>query len=201
MTLTAERGAALQRAQRLEVASLAYNLIETFVGLAAGIAAASTALIAFGLDSVMESLSAGVLLWRLRSEATLRRTGEEAESRALRPVALAFLALAAYIGVTAVMDLVSRHQPEESSLGIALAAVSLVVMPWLALAKTRVATQLGSRTMHADSTQTWLCAALSGFLLLGLTANALLGLWWADPVSALGIGLIAANEGRELLMD
>lgn len=201
MTLTAERGAALRRAQRLEVASLAYNLIETFVGLAAGIAAASTALIAFGLDSVMESLSAGVLLWRLRSEATLRRTGEEAESRALRPVALAFLALAAYIGVTAVVDLVSGHQPEESSVGIALAAVSLVVMPWLALAKTRVATELGSRTMHADSTQTWLCAALSGFLLLGLTANALLGWWWADPVSALGIGLIAANEGRELLMD
>ena len=198
MTLSAEREQRLEHARRLEVVSLGYNVVETVVGLAAGIAAASTALIAFGLDSVVESMSAAVLLWRLRSESQLRRTSEDAERRALRPVALAFVALAVYVGISAVVDLARGHHPEESAVGIALAAVSVVVMPWLAVAKRRAADGLQSRSLAADSTQTWLCALLSGFLLVGLAANALLGWWWADPVSALGIAAIAVNEGREL---
>lgn len=198
MTLSAERAHQLGRAERLEVASLGYNLLETGVGLAAGIAAGSTALIGFGLDSVVESTSAAILLWRLRTEASSRRTGEEAERRALRLVAIAFFALALYVGVSSIVDLIREHRPESSPVGIGLAAVSLVVMPWLARSKRRAAVELGSRSLEADAKQTWLCTYLSAFLLLGLGANAAFGWWWADPLSALAIAAIAANEGREL---
>lgn len=198
MTLSAERARQLGRAERLEVVSLGYNLVETVVGLAAGLAAASTALIGFGLDSVVESASAAILLWRLRAEVSSRRTSEDAERRALRLVAGAFFALAAYVGISSVLDLLRGHQPESSPVGIALACVSVVVMPWLAHAKGKAAVELGSRSLDADSKQTWLCTYLSAFLLVGLGANAALGWWWADPLSALAIAAIAANEGREL---
>jgi divalent metal cation (Fe/Co/Zn/Cd) transporter len=198
VTLSAERARLLGRAERLEVASLGYNLVEMVVGLSAGIAAGSTALIGFGLDSVVESASAAILLWRLRAEASTRRTGEDAERRALRLVAIAFFALAAYVGFSSIFDLVRGHEPESSPVGIALAAVSVVVMPLLARAKRRAAIELGSRSLEADSKQTLLCTYLSAFLLLGLGANAALGWWWADPLSALAIAVIAANEGREL---
>ena len=196
--MSAGRDHLLGRAERLEVASLGYNLVETGVGLAAGVAAGSTALIGFGLDSVVESASAAILLWRLRTERNERRTEEEAERHALRLVAFAFFALAAYVGGTSVIDLVSGHRPDPSPVGIALAAVSVVVMPWLARAKRRAAEGLGSRSLEADSKQTWLCTYLSGFLLIGLTANTVFGWWWADPLAALAIAVIAANEGREL---
>jgi divalent metal cation (Fe/Co/Zn/Cd) transporter len=197
--MSAERRGLLGDAERLEFASLGYNLFETVVALAAGIAAGSTALIGFGLDAVVESASAATLLWRLRSESSGRRTSEDAERRAVRMVAGAFLLLAVYIAISSVSDLVRGNEPESSMVGIALAAVSLVVMPWLALAKRKAALGLGSRSLEADSKQTWLCAGLSAFLLAGLGANALLGWWWADPLSALAIAAIAANEGRELL--
>jgi divalent metal cation (Fe/Co/Zn/Cd) transporter len=199
MTTAAGRAAGLRRAGRLEVASLSYNLVETVVGITAGLVAGSTALIGFGLDSVVESASAAILLWRVQAEVSGRRSTEEAERRAVKLVGLAFVALAVYVAASSVFDLVREHRPEESPVGIALACVSIVVMPWLARAKRRVAIELDSRSLEADSKQTWLCAYLSGFLLVGLTANAVFGWWWADPLSALAIAAIAANEGRELL--
>ncbi len=116
----------------------------------------------------------------------------------MRIVGAAFFALAAYVGVQAIFDLVTRSKPEASTLGIALAAVSIVVMPLLALRKRRMAKVLDSRSLEADSGQTWLCSYISMFLLVGLGANAAFGWWWADPVAALVIAALALREGREL---
>ena len=188
----------LRKGLLLEYFTVGWNILETVVGLAAGIVAGSVALIGFALDSVVEASSATILVWRLRSEQNGTRTAEEAERRAIRLVAIAFFALAAYVGGRALLDLISQSRPEESPAGIALAIVSLIVMPLLARAKGRVARQLDSRALQADSTQTTLCTYLSAFLLVGLLANASFGWWWADPLSAVGMALFAAKEGREL---
>jgi divalent metal cation (Fe/Co/Zn/Cd) transporter len=193
-----ERGRRLGRALRLEYFSLTWNFLETFVGMAAGIAAGSVALIGFALDSIVESSSAAVLIWRLRSEGSERWDVESIERRAVRLVAVAFWALAAYVGVKAIIDLVAQNKPDESTVGIALALVSLVVMPVLAARKRAAARELDSRAMHADSSQTSLCTYISAFLLVGLAANAMLGWWWADPVAGLAIAGFAAREGHEL---
>lgn len=192
------RAGDIRRALRLEWFSISYNVAEAVVGLAAGLAAGSIALIGFALDSVVESASAGVLLWRLKAEATGRRTAEDAERIAVRLVGGAFSALALYVGVHSVADLAARHRPDESVPGIVLAAASVVIMPVLARAKRRAARTLDSRSLRADSTQTQLCTFLSAFLLVGLVANAGLGWWWADPAAGLVIAGIAAREGREL---
>ena len=188
----------LARGLRLEYFSLAYNAFEAIVGLAAGIAAGSVALIGFGLDSVAEGASAAVLVWRLRAETSGRRTPEEAEHKAIRLVSIAFFVLAAYVGAGAVVELVRGTRPEPSAVGTGLAVLSLIVMPLLARRKSAVARALGSRSLEADSHQTILCTYLSGILLVGLLANALLGWWWADPLAALGIAVLAAIEGVEL---
>jgi len=192
------RGPILRRSLRLEYFSLIWNFLETFVGMAAGIAAGSVALVGFALDSVVESSSAAVLIWRLRNEGSANWDVESIERRAVRLVAVAFWALAVYVGAKAVVDLVGTNRPEESAIGIALAIVSIVVMPILAARKRSAARALDSRAMHADSSQTSLCTLISGFLLVGLGANALLGWWWADPVAGLGIAALAAKEGHEL---
>lgn len=188
----------LRAALRLEWFSLGWNALETVVGLAAGIAAGSVALVGFALDSVVEASSAAVLVWRLRSERSGRRTAEDAERRAVRLVAVAFVALAAYVGGRAAYDLALGSRPDESVPGIVLAVVSLVVMPPLAAAKRRAARGLGSVALEADSTQTSLCTFLSGFLLVGLVANSAFGWWWADPVAGLAIAAAAAREGVAL---
>ncbi|MDQ3981950.1 MAG: cation transporter [Actinomycetota bacterium] len=192
------RRGALRHALGLEVVSLSYNVLEAVVGVAAGIAAGSVALVGFGLDAVVESASAGILIWRLETERRGRRTAEEAERKAIRLVALAFAALAAYVGGRAVFDLVGTARPEESTIGIVLAAVSLVVMPVLARAKHAAARELDSRSLEGDSAQTMLCTYMSGALLFGLGANALRGWWWADPIAGLVIAGLAAREAREL---
>jgi divalent metal cation (Fe/Co/Zn/Cd) transporter len=194
----ARRAGLLRRALRLEYFSLAWNVLETVVGLVAGLAAGSVALVGFALDSVVESSSAGALVWRLRSEQHGGRTAEDVERRAVRIVAFAFFALAAYVGGRAVYDLVTGSRPEESVAGIVLALISLVVMPLLAARKRAMAKHLDSRALEADSNQTSLCTFISAFLLVGLGANALLGWWWADPVAGLAIAALAAREGREL---
>ena len=198
MSVAEQRSGYLAQGVRLEYFSLAYNLLESVVGLAAGVAAGSVALIGFGLDSVVESASATILLWRLRTESTGRRTSEEAERKAIRGVSLAFFALAAYVGVTAIVELIGGARPETSTLGTGIAILSLIVMPVLARRKKAVARSLDSRSMAADSHQTVLCTYLSGILLVGLLANALLGWWWADPVAAMGIAILAGIEGVEL---
>jgi divalent metal cation (Fe/Co/Zn/Cd) transporter len=192
------RARLLSRGVRLEYFTLSWNLLEAGVGLAAGVAAGSVALVGFALDSLVESYSAGVLLWRLRTERLGRRSAEDAERRAVRLVAVAFLALAAYVAVRSVLDLVASSRPHESIPGIVLAAVSLVVMPVLARRKRRTARELDSRALQADSMQTSICTYLSAFLLAGLGANAILGWWWADPAAGIAIAALAAREGREL---
>jgi len=192
------RSRSLRRGLLLEYFTLTWNLIEAVVGMAAGIIAGSVALVGFALDSLVESSSAGILIWRLRSEDRGGRAAEDVERKAVRLVGVAFFALAAYVGIRSLLDLLARSKPEESPVGIGLAIVSLIVMPLLAWRKNRVARELDSRALQADSTQTSICTYLSAFLLIGLVTNALFGWWWADPVAGLGIAAFAAREGREL---
>jgi divalent metal cation (Fe/Co/Zn/Cd) transporter len=182
----------------LEYVSLAYNVVESVVGIVAGTVAGSVALIGFGLDSVVESSSAAILVWRFRTEIRGRRSSEDAERRAVRLVAIAFFALATYIGGRAVLDLIAQSRPDDSPVGIALAVASLIVMPWLAARKRKLAVEIDSRSLKADSVQTILCTYMSAFLLVGLVANSLLGWWWADPIAGLAIAALAVREGIEL---
>jgi divalent metal cation (Fe/Co/Zn/Cd) transporter len=198
-TLATTRRKDLRRGLLLEYFTVGWNCLEAVVGLAAGLMAGSVALVGFALDSVVEASSGTILIWRLRSEGRGTRTAEEAERKAIRMVAVAFFALALYVGVRAAYDLATRSGPDESLPGIVLAVVSLVVMPLLAWRKRVVARHLDSRALQADSTQTTLCTYLSAFLLFGLVTNAALGWWWADPLAGLAIAGFAAKEGRELL--
>jgi divalent metal cation (Fe/Co/Zn/Cd) transporter len=196
--LAADRSASLHRGLRLEYFTMTWNAIEAAIGLVAGIAAGSVALVGFALDSIVEASSGGILLWRLRSEAHGGRPAEDVERRAIRLVAVAFFALAAYVGGRAAFDLFSQARPQESPVGIGLALASLIVMPILARRKNIVARELDSRALQADSTQTTLCTYLSAILLFGLVTNVMFGWWWADPIAGLGIAAFAAKEGREL---
>lgn len=181
-----------RRAVWLAWATVAWNTIEAVVAIAAGSAAGSIALISFGLDSTVEVASAGVIIWQFSGVEEKQR-----EQRALRLIGASFFALAAYVAVQAVADLANGSEPDTSAVGIALAALSLIVMPALALAKRRTGTQLTSATVTADSQQTLLCAYLSAVLLIGLLLNATVGWWWADPVAGLVIAALAAREGLE----
>jgi divalent metal cation (Fe/Co/Zn/Cd) transporter len=189
----------LRRALWLIAATLAYNLVEAGVAIWAGTEAGSIALLGFGLDSVIECAAAAVLLWRLAVE--LRGGDEErvetAERRSRRFVGLTFLALAVYVLVESVLTLVSGDHPSSSLAGIVLAAVSLAVMPLLALAKLRTAGRLGSRALQAEAKETLACAYLSLTLLIGLALNAGFGWWWADPVAALAMVPWLVREGVE----
>jgi divalent metal cation (Fe/Co/Zn/Cd) transporter len=188
---TGARAALTQRAFRLEYLTIGWNVLEAIVAVAAGIAASSIALIGFGLDSLIEVFAASVVVWHLRG------VSEGREQRALRLIAVSFFVLAAYVVVEVVRDLIVGAEAAESTVGIALAAVSLVVMPLLAIAKRRTAKRMGSATLLADSTETLLCSYLSAILLAGLLLNAAVGRWWADSLAALGIAFLAAREGIE----
>ena len=181
-----------RRAVLLAWFTVAWNVIEAVVALAAGAAANSSALLGFGLDSTIEVSSAAVVLWQFRAPLP-----EQRERFALRLIALSFFALAAWVSGSAVLDLVGRSAPEASTVGVVLAVVSLIVMPLLAVAKQRVGKEMGAATVVADSAQTWLCTSLSAVLLVGLGANALFGWWWADPVAGLVIAMVAVREGYE----
>jgi divalent metal cation (Fe/Co/Zn/Cd) transporter len=180
-----------RRARLLAVATVAWNVIEAAVAIAAGTAAGSIALVGFGLDSTVEVLSALVILWQFHGVAAAR------ERRALKLIALSFFALAAYVAVQAVWDLTRGSEPDSSPVGIGLAIASLIVMPILAAAKRQTGRAMASITVLADSNQTKLCAYLSAILLAGLVLNATVGWWWADPLAALGIAVLAAKEGHE----
>jgi divalent metal cation (Fe/Co/Zn/Cd) transporter len=187
--------ASLTRAgRRLEYLMLGRNLTEAAVAIGAGFLAGSIALIGFGADSLIESLSGGILLWRLYgSEADERR-----ERLALKLAGVSFLVLAGYVAVDASASLVSLERPNASVIGIVLSVVCLVVMPLLASAKRRVAGRLHSRALRADSRQTEFCAYLSAILLGGLLLNALFGWWWSDPVAAVVIVPFIAKEGIDV---
>jgi divalent metal cation (Fe/Co/Zn/Cd) transporter len=186
----------IRRGKQLEYATIGYNSLEGIIAIAAGLFAASVALVGFGFDSVIEVISGATLLWRLHADVDEERR-EVVEQRALRIVGWSFLLLAAYVTFDAGKALLRREAPDESVIGIAIASLSLVVMPLLVRAKRRVAKAIGSRALDADATQTALCTWLSAILLGGLLLNALAGWWWADPVAALVMVPIIVREGLE----
>jgi divalent metal cation (Fe/Co/Zn/Cd) transporter len=189
----ADRARLGRRAQWLAGASVAYNVLEAVVAVAAGLIAGSVALVGFGLDSVVEVSSGLIIVWQFR-----HRMPETRERQALRLMALAFFALAAYVTVESVRDLLfSAGKAAASPVGIGLAVASLVIMPFLSWAQRRTGRALGSATVVADSTQTLLCTYLSAVLLLGLVLNATLGWGWADPIAGLVIAAVALREGAE----
>jgi divalent metal cation (Fe/Co/Zn/Cd) transporter len=191
-----DRPELIRRGKLLEYTTVGYNSLEGVIAIGAGLIAGSVALIGFGFDSVIEVISGLTLLWRLYADVN-EAERERVEQRALRIVGWSFLLLAAYVLFDAGKSLIRREPPDESIVGIVLAAVSLVVMPLLVRAKRRVAKAIGSKALEADATQTALCTYLSAILLGGLLLNALLGWWWADPVAALIMLPIIVREGLE----
>jgi divalent metal cation (Fe/Co/Zn/Cd) transporter len=191
--IASDRKLVLTRRVRLLVAAtITYNVIEAIVAISAGTIASSTALIGFGLDSVIEVASATAVAWQFSG-----RDPEARERTALKVIAVSFFALAAYVTVESVRALFGAAPAEHSTVGIVLAAVSLVVMPGLSYAQRRAGRELGSASAVADSRQTLLCTYLSGVLLVGLLLNSLFGWYWADPLAALVIAAVAVKEGRE----
>ena len=179
------------RIRLLVAATITYNVVEAVVALSEGTRVSSSALIGFGLDSVIEVSSAAAVAWQFSA-----KDPEQREKAALRFIAFSFFALAAYVSVDAARSLLGLGEPRPSVIGIALATASLVVMPVLSLAQRRTGRELGSFSAVADSKQTLLCTYLSAALLAGLVLNAALGWSWADPVAALVIAAVAVREGR-----
>jgi divalent metal cation (Fe/Co/Zn/Cd) transporter len=198
VSATFDRSLLTRRGQRLEYFTIAWNSIEGAAALASGILAGSTALVGFGLDSVIEVISGGALLWRLNRDFDLGRR-EAAERIALRVVGLSFFALSVYIAYGSLHSLISRQAPEHSLPGIIVAIAALVIMPLLGRAKRSVARQLGSAALHADARQADFCLYLSAILLGGLVLNLWQGWWWADPLAALVMVPLIAREGIEAL--
>ncbi|ALG15082.1 cobalt transporter [Kibdelosporangium phytohabitans] len=191
--LDPQRRSVLTRRVRLLVAAtITYNVVEAIVAITAGSIASSTALIGFGLDSVIEVASATAVAWQLSGADP-----EQRERTALKVIAVSFFALAAYVTVESVRSLLGAEDADHSTVGIVLAAVSLLVMPFLSAAQRRAGRELGSASAVADAKQTSLCTYLSGVLLAGLLLNSLFGWSWADPLVALVIAAVAVQEGLE----
>jgi divalent metal cation (Fe/Co/Zn/Cd) transporter len=180
-----------RRIRLLVAATITYNVIEAVIALAEGTRVSSSALIGFGLDSVIEVSSAAAVAWQFSA-----KDPESREKAALRFIAFSFFALALYVVIDSVLSLIGRGEARPSPIGIGLAAASLVIMPVLSLAQRRAGRELGSSSAVADSQQTLLCTYLSAALLAGLLLNALFGWSWADPLAALVIAGIAVREGR-----
>ncbi|WP_053847377.1 cation transporter [Streptomyces sp. NRRL B-24085] len=189
------RDALTNRIRLLVAATITYNVIEAIVAITAGTLASSTALIGFGLDSVIEVSSATAVAWQFSARDHAVR--EAREKTTLRIIAISFFALAAYVTIDAVRALASSGEAERSIPGIVLAALSLAVMPFLSAAQRKAGRELGSASAVADSKQTVLCTYLSAVLLAGLLLNATLGWSWADPIAAFAIAAIALKEGRD----
>jgi divalent metal cation (Fe/Co/Zn/Cd) transporter len=181
-----------RRIRLLVAATITYNVIEAVVAITAGAAASSTALIGFGLDSVIEVSSAAAVAWQFSS-----RDPQSREKVTLRVIAVSFFALAGYVTVESVRALLGHADPQHSTTGLVLATLSLAIMPCLSYLQRRTGRELGSRTAVADSKQTLLCTYLSAVLLAGLLLNSLFGWTWADPLAALVIAAVAVKEGRD----
>ena len=195
--VTSDRAGLLRRSLRLEWLTVGWNAVEGVIALAAALAAGSVALLGFGIDSFVETVSGAVILWRIGAErrATDAARTKRVEGIARRGVALSLWLLALYVAANAAYALVNGERPSASALGVALLVVSVAVMKWLANAKRAVARALHSHAMEADAAQTDFCWKLSVVALVGLVANALLDWWWADPVAALGLSGLIATEG------
>lgn len=182
------------RVRLLSWASLGYMAIEGTVAILAGSVAGSIALIGFGIDSAIEGFASAIIVWRFTGH---RVFSDAAETRAQKLVALQFFVLAPYVGFESVRALIGGERPETSWVGIALGASSLIAMPYLGIAKERLADQLGSAATKGEGRQNMLCAYLAGALLIGLLGNALLDAWWLDPIVGLLIACVAVKEGLE----
>ncbi len=188
----ARRTALRRRAQPLAAPSVVHHAGQALVAIGAGVAVSSVALVGFGLDSIVEMSSGLIILWQFR-----RRMPETRERQALRLIAVSFFALAGYVTFESLRSLAGGEAAAHSTVGIVLAAVSLIVMPFLSWAQRRTGRQLGSTTVVADSKQTLLCTYLSAVLLLGLLLNSALSWWWADPLVGLVVAGLAMKEGRD----
>lgn len=192
MTATVAQQAPLRRrAQLLVWATIGWNTVEALVAIAAGAAANSAALLSFGLDATVEVSAALVALWYLRG------VDDERGRRAGRLIGASFWALASWVTYDAATDLVAGTEPDTSLVGIAMTALSLLVMPVIARAKMANAHALGSKALQSEAAETRLCAWISAFALAGVGLNAAFGWWWADPIAALVIAAIALREGLE----
>jgi len=189
-----ERHRLAARVRLLSWVSLAYMAAEGAIAILAGVMAGSIALIGFGIDSAIEGFASAIIVWRFTGH---RIMSDAAETRAQKLVAIQFFILAPYVGVESVRALVAGEHAQVSWLGIALSASSLVVMPYLGIAKSRLADRLGSAATKGEGRQNLLCAYLAGALLIGLVANAAFGAWWLDPLIGLLIAAVAVKEGAE----
>jgi len=194
--VAALRAAVTRQGRRLQYVTIAWNSGECLVALIAGFLAGSIALVGFGFDSAIEVSSSLAALWRLRWDADEAHR-EAAERHTLRAIGACFLLLAVYVSYDAVRALVGRQTPEHTTVGIAVAALSLIVMPLLVYFKRRIASRLGSGALEAEARQTRVCAYLSAILLAGLGLNSWLGWWWADPIAGLLMVPLIAWEGWE----
>ncbi len=191
---SAEWHDAARRARRLSWLSLAWMGAEGAIAITAGVLAGSIALLSFGLDSAIEGFASLVIVWRFTGSRLLSHA---AEGRAQKLVAFQFFLLAPYVAVEAMHTLVTADEPETSWLGIALVTSSVIGMPFLGIAKRRLADKLGSVATRGEGTQNLLCAYLAAAVLVGLLGNALFGLWWLDPAAALVVAGVAVKEGRD----
>jgi divalent metal cation (Fe/Co/Zn/Cd) transporter len=189
-----DREQLVKRGKRLEYFTIVWNCIEALGALISGLLAGSVALVGFGLDSVIEVVSGGALLWRLHQDRNIEGR-EKSERVALRIVGFCFLLLSGYVACESLESLITAQAPKRSVPGIVVASASVVVMPLLSRAKRRVSSGIASAAMAADARQTDFCAYLSAILLTGLLLNALFGLWWADPIAGLLMVPIMAKEG------
>ena len=190
------RSALVRRSALLNLLTLGYNVVEALVSLGAGLVAGSVALVGFGVDSGIEVTAGAAALLRLRADRD-PEARERSERRTLRLIGLLFLLLAAYVTLDSALALWQREAPGRSLVGVAILALSVIVMPVLSRAKRKVAVALGSGALAAEAAQTSLCAWLSAIALVGVGLNAALGWWWADPVAALAMVPIIAKEGIE----
>lgn len=189
--LSTDNRKAVRTAQQLNRLTIGWNVVEGVVAVAAGLAAGSLSLVSFGIDSGIEVSAALVLTWRL---AERRQDGcqDTLDRKAQRTIAFCFAGLASYVLVISIANLVAGHRPDASIPGIIVAVLSLLLMPLLARAKRRAGREMGSRAAVAEASQTDLCTMLSAALLVGLGANAAFGWWWADSLTAMVIGVVAA---------
>lgn len=192
--LPGERERLIRWARLLAWSSLAWMTAEGLVAVVAGVLANSIALIGFGIDSAIEGLASVIIIWRFWGDRAL---SEQAERRARKAVAVSFFLLAPYLAVESIRTLATHSEPETSWLGIALTVASAVLMPVFGVAKLRIGARLDSRAVAGEGTQNLICAYLAVGVLVGLVANMAFGWWWLDPVVALGIAVLAVQEGRE----
>ena len=187
-----------KKALLLSFATVGYNLVEGVVAVLVGIATNSSALLGFGLDSFIESLSGSVMIWRFGKNRS-EEDEERVEQKAQKLVAYTFFILGAYVLFDASKQLITHQEPEKSLFGIVVAALSLLIMPALTLAKYRTGKQLKSKSLIADSKQTLACVIMSVTLLLGVGLNYIFGFWWADPIAGIAIAILLFHEGKEAL--